>query len=143
MPLKSRTRVCFSSRGNIAVANDTAVTHATVLSKQGIAYRCEGLVLDLSVGVIVGSLQLNTDTEVITVVPPAIAGAARMPCPLAQINKLHYLTAATDQQVGGNLGTADFVEKRMFIPVQTVGKQALNTVSPIFSRWQRNIVYYQ
>ena len=63
-----------------------------------------------------------------------------MPCPLAQIDELDHLTTTANQQVGRHLGPTDLIKKWMLIPVQAVGKQTLNAVAAILTRWQGNIV---
>ena len=66
-----------------------------------------------------------------------------MPCPLAQIDKLDDPSATANQQVRRHLGAANLIKKRMLVPIQAVGKQALNTVSAILSRWQGDVVNNQ
>ena len=140
VPVKGRTRVRFSSRGNVTVADNLAPAYFAVVSQQGFAYGRQGLVLYLSVCVIVRALQFDANTEVVAIISSGKARLTCMPGTLAQIHKLHHLPVAANQHMRRYLGPANLVEKGMLIPVQAIGKQALNTVTAVLARWQGNIM---
>jgi hypothetical protein len=57
-------------------------------------------VLRISIGLIVTSLQLDANTEIITVFTTIKAGHTRMPCTLVEWHELHQGAITLDQKMG-------------------------------------------
>ena len=87
------------------------------------------LVLPVGIGLLVGTFQFNTDAEIIAVGATEKTGLPSMPGPFAEIDKLQQLAAAPDQHMGGHPDIANFLKKGVLLPVQTVGKKALYTIT--------------
>ena len=63
-----------------------------------------------------------------------------MPGALPEIDKLDQLPAALDQQMRRDFRAAYLREKRVLVPIQAIGEQALNAVAAKLARWQGDIV---
>ncbi len=119
----------FSSRRNIAVAGNM-LANFRVSPLQDSRHFSQYLILNLAKLSIITALKFNPDRIIITLYPAQIAGAARVPGTIIEIDELQDFTATQDQKMGGNLHTANGLEIRMGIPVKLVLKKLFNIAPP-------------
>jgi len=104
------------------MTDDRVGGEAGITLKQIATNGDQRLVLGLSEGHLGGPLQLNPNTEIVTLTTPLPAGDACVPRTLIEGNKLIDGTATVDHQVGRNVQPTQILKAWMSIAVKRVAK---------------------
>ena len=70
--------------------------------------------------------QFNADRVVIAIAAPAVAGFPCVPCPVIATHKLPQRASAGNKEMRRNLQAANALEVGMRLPVELIGKEALD-----------------
>lgn len=113
MLFKSRTGVGFALRSDCAVGGDTLWGDGRVAMDNGTTELCQSEVLTLGVGVVVATVELNTNAKIIATLAPFVARNARVPCAFEGGNKLCNVAVASDIKVCRNFEVGNFFKIRV------------------------------
>ena len=82
------------------------------------------------------SFKFNPDGVVVAVSTPSVERFACVPCPLVAADELQHRAVSANKKVSRNFDPPDCLKVRVGIPIELVGKQALNRIAAILSGWQ-------
>lgn len=136
MPIKAGTGIGFAPRGDITVANNITSLEAGICRPQGMNQALQPSVLNVGIGLGIGSFQLNANGKVVAigaVTPHRLSG---MPGALIGRNELHNLAVSAQQEVRRHLQMRDTGEVGMQGGIKRVGKQRLDVPTPELTRGQ-------
>ncbi len=130
-PLKSWSRVGFTTRGNVFMTGE--ILNLVVLCNRP-TQAVKAFILRRSEPVLLGSFQLNTDGVIVAVVATPVAGLACMPRAFVTTDKLQNYPGSPDEEVARYLHAPYGLEIRVSIPVQSVGEKLLYLGAAIYAR---------
>jgi hypothetical protein len=118
------------------VANDSIAFDSRILVSQDVNQPIQRRILKIGIGLFVTTLELNTDTEVITVLAAPPLRHPRVPGATVGVHKLHELSAASDQKMGRHPEINDLSEVRMIVCPQTIAEKCFDLATTIATRRQ-------
>ena len=126
-PVEQGTGVGLTSGRNIAMPVDPFWRDSRVNLPDDPGKPGERFILGVLEREIVGAFQLDTDGEIVDTGPPFTIRLAGMPGALKQRHKLDKFAIASNQDMGGNFQILDLAVIRVFIGIQGIAKQLLDT----------------
>lgn len=106
MPVKEGPRICLATRGDIAVPGQVTGGLRIVLP-QCFYHSCQLFILSVIEWLIVTSLQLDADGEIVAVFSPLILRPPGVPGTLIEWHKLHHFAISPNEQMRRHLQLAD------------------------------------
>jgi len=143
LPVEGRAGITLATGGDIAMADDGVGAQQRIGRQQRPGHRDQPLILGLTVGEVIGALQLDPDGEIVAGGSPPKAGAARMPGPPIEGDELGQAPITLDQQVGGDLQPLNRGEKGVAPGLQPVGEQLRDMAATKLARGQADVVDHQ
>ena len=142
-PVKRRTRIGFPARRDITMAGEPFEGYGRPGSHDAHGHLRKCIVLGRRVGLIIGTFQLDTDREIITLRTTVENRASRMPGPLKQTDKLNAMTIPPDQNVGGNPHVRNRFKIGMVVRVQSVTEKLFYGRASVLAGRQAYVVHHQ
>ena len=108
-------------------------TQARIATSQCSNTPTECLILQITIILVVGAFELNTNREIVAALLATVAGLASMPGTPMKWHKLNDFATAPNEDMGTHLQAANFQKIRMLLPVQRISKQALDEGTAVFA----------
>jgi hypothetical protein len=122
MPIKTRPRIGFSTRGNITVPDNRCGLNVRVSLSASFHERLERDVLHFAVNMGIGPLKFNANTEIIALRKTAPTRYAGVPGILSCGHKLYDLTVASNEEVRRYIKVGDLCEVLVCLRIKLIGK---------------------
>ena len=134
MPVKYRTRICFSARSNVTVTDYCLFGNVRIMLAEQAAHPGQLPILGWGVGLFILPLQFDTDREIITGFAALKTGLAGVPGAFRKRYILHQFTIAPDQQMAGNPAIGYFGKISMRSRIQPVTEKIVNPGATVLAR---------
>ncbi len=143
LPVKGRTRIGFSIGRDITMANYLPLAYAGIHINKHLCYLNQAFILRLSIGLIIATLQLNTDTKIITVVAALKIRNPGVPGAHMKRHKLRHLSRPLNQKMSRHMHLAQLFKIRMEGAIELVAEECTDIAATIITGRQADVMQHQ